>query len=194
MRQNCFYLEDSAIQRVSLMLLQRNEMVQIIARIDGRRVHDVNEKVRSPKFEENLQAVIPDGLKQRRYPAKELLRARLLLAALDCGFRYEDLAILNEKLESPMGLGEWIDSGIANMSGLDCIIHAAQNDVIASIEIEIGYSEGRKIIRCAVVLENYNYPFRAWNALSDAEGVKVLSRISIPASMLAREVAREVGC
>lgn len=171
------------------MEYRRSDIIDIIAKTDGRSEHSATQKVKAPVILDMLQPIEKPERFMRDFPLKEVIRARLLIAAQDAaGLRFDDLHIVNDKLNERLGHGEWPDNGIANSSGLDAIINAAKNDVVASIEIEIGYCEGRKVIRAAVNLENWRCPFRAWDALDASEGVNVLATTTIPASRLAREV------
>ena len=176
------------------MPYRRADIIAILSKVDHRSKHCAGMKLKTPAIAEAMQPIPQDNAAVREYEAKEIVRARLLIAAQDAaGLRYEDLEFVNAKLTQPLGGGEWNDPAIANASGLDAILYAAANDVTASLEIEIGYAAERRIIRVAVNLENWRSPHRAWDALNGAEGVCILATTRIPASRLAREVLAEVA-
>lgn len=175
--------------------MKLSEIAARLAEVDNRKGDDLHVRLRNPLFKSLLQGE-PGRAKNSPadYPRDEMIRARLLVAASDCGMTTEELAKMNEALNKPPAPGvhhapesKMEGGGYHNLSGLHSIIRGARAGTDWAVSLRFTLSGGTRDVHPIVSLRaNVSEDEEAGRAMDMLEGRTHVGTLTLPASDLVK--------
>lgn len=101
--------------------MRLSEIADRLGNLEGREADEIHIRLRNPLFKGLLQGEAGHSRNSPAdYPARELIRARLLMAMFDCGLSTAELSEVNSELNTRFGITDPSGETVAR-TGLDLI-------------------------------------------------------------------------
>lgn len=179
--------------------MRLSDITARLAELDNRDAEALHARFHNPRLRGLLEGTPGRGkTSPADYPFAELIRARLLVAASDCGMSTDELAKMNEALNKPPAPGARhapeakTEGAYINPNGLHSIIRGASAGSDWVVTLRFTLSNGARDVHPIVSLrENLASDEDAGRAMDLLEGRIHVGTLTLPASDLVKPLLDE---
>lgn len=174
--------------------MRLSDIAARLAEIDNRDAETLHARFHNPRLRSLLQGVPGRGkTSPADYPSEEMIRAHLLIAAIDCGMSTEEVTRMNEALNKPPAPGAahapsaQVGGALINPDGLHSIIRGAKHGEDWVISLRFTFRNGTRDVHPIVSLRaNLVGDEEAARMMDLTEGRTPKGTLTLPAADLVK--------